>query len=137
MSINAKLETRHEECLMEVPDPRGSVNVLLSLANLETTVCLKFIDPYGETVFNVLQLPMLLLELEAVAPLVTETSLQAEKMQYLDGTVAWPMAAREDARKHAESLSVDALRGHLYSLLELVREGLTRGAHHYCRFIGD
>jgi hypothetical protein len=137
MSINAKLETRHEGCVIEVPDPRGSVNVLLSLASLKTTTCLQFIDPYGDTVFNTLQLPVLLLELEAVAPLVTEARLQAEKIQYLNHAAGWPAAAREGARRHAESLSADELQQHLDSLLNLVREGLRRGAHHYCRFIGD
>jgi hypothetical protein len=137
MSINVKLETRHEECVIEVPDPRGSVNVLLSLASLKTTMCLQFIDPYGDTVFNTLQLPVLLLELEAVARLVTETNLRVEKMRYLNQAAAWPAAAREEARRHAESLSADELQRHLDSLLDLVREGLRRGAHHYCRFIGD
>jgi hypothetical protein len=137
MSINAKLETRHEQCLIEVPDPLGSVNVLLSLANLEATVCLKFIDPYGDTVFNTLQLPVLILELEAVAPLVTDTNLRTAKAQYMNRASAWPAAARESAHRYAESLSVDELRGHLDSLAELVRKGLNRGPHHYCRFVGD
>jgi hypothetical protein len=137
MSINARLESRHEKCLLEVPDPRGSVNVLLSLATLDATVCLKFIDPYGDTVFNGLQIPVLLLELEAIAPLLTETSLQAEKTQYLNQTASWPTAARESAQRHADSLSVGELRGHLAKLVELVRDGARQGAHHYCRFIGD
>jgi hypothetical protein len=137
MSINARLETRHEKCLLEIPDPRGSVNVLLSLANLDATVCLKFIDPYGDTVFNGLQIPVLLLELEAIAPLLTETSLRAQKAQYVNQTTAWPTEARESARVHADSLSVGELQGHLAKLVELVRAGARQGAHHYCRFIGD
>lgn len=137
MSINTQLETRHEESLIELPDPRGHVNWLLSLANLETSVCLKFIDPYGDTVFNTLQLPALLCELEAIAPLVTETNLLAAKIQYLDGTITWPALARDDARTQVESLSVDDLQGHLNSLLELVKDALRRGPHHYCRFVGD
>lgn len=124
MSINAKLETRHEECLIELSDPRGHVNWLLSLANLEITVCLKFIDPYGDTVFNTLQQPVLLLELEAVAAMVTETNLRAAKTQYLDQAGDWPSQAQEDARRDVESRSVDDLQGHLESLLGLVREAL-------------
>jgi hypothetical protein len=137
MSINARLETRHEKCLVEVPDPRGNVNLPLSLASLDATVCLKFIDPYGDTVFNALQIPVLLLELEAIAPLVTETSLRAEQAQHLNQIAAWPAAAREAAQKHSDSLSLDELRGHLAKLIELARDGASQGAHHYCRFIGD
>jgi hypothetical protein len=137
MSTNVRLETRHEKCLNEVPDPRGSVNVLLSLASLDATLCLKFVDPYGDTIFNGLQMPVLLLELEAIAPLVTETSLRADKTQYLNQSAGWPAAARESAQTHADSLSVDELREHLAKLVELVRGGVRQGAHHYCRFIGD
>jgi hypothetical protein len=31
------------------------------------TMCLRFVDPYGDTVFNQLQIPVLIRELEAVA----------------------------------------------------------------------
>jgi hypothetical protein len=37
-----------------------------------TTACLRFIDPYGDTIFNQLQLAELLRELEARRPRVTD-----------------------------------------------------------------
>jgi hypothetical protein len=39
---------------------------ILALAT-DDTVCLRFIDPYGDTVFNQLQLPILIEEFEAIA----------------------------------------------------------------------
>ena len=37
-----------------------------------TSACLRFIDPYGDTVFNQLQLGQLLTELEGLRPTITD-----------------------------------------------------------------
>jgi hypothetical protein len=39
-----------------------------STIKLENTLCLQFIDPYGDTTFNQLQIPKLVQEVEALRP---------------------------------------------------------------------
>jgi hypothetical protein len=47
--------------------PITESNWLLRLAALDPTICRRFIDPYGTTVFNSLQIPALQAELSALA----------------------------------------------------------------------
>ncbi len=49
-----------------VSDEGFFVSEILSASRNETGVCLRFIDPYGHTVFNQVQLPHLKAELSAV-----------------------------------------------------------------------
>jgi len=39
---------------------------------LQNSVCLRFVDPYGDTVFNQIQIPVLIEELEKVRPMLAE-----------------------------------------------------------------
>jgi hypothetical protein len=57
MGIDLRIETERGECVAELADPHNYINWLLSLAIVDSTLCLQFIDPYGDTVFNGLQLP--------------------------------------------------------------------------------
>ncbi len=51
---------------------------------MEGTACLRFVDPYGDTIFNQLQIPVLIEELEAVAGRSDEADL-AESVRRLVG----------------------------------------------------
>lgn len=88
---------------------------LLTVCELDSTSCLQFIDPYGDTVFNRLQLPVLRRELEALRRLITATS------KALD----------------SRDLSTEELCNHLERLVALVDEALARSPHHFVRFLGD
>jgi hypothetical protein len=46
-----------------IGDPKRLFAQLLSHVDLSGTICLQFIDPYGETTFNSLQIPILIKEL--------------------------------------------------------------------------
>jgi hypothetical protein len=48
-----------------------------------TTVCLRFIDPYGDTVFNQLQLDQLLIELASLRPGITDLRVRRALDQLL------------------------------------------------------
>jgi hypothetical protein len=51
------------------------------------TICLRFIDPYGDTTFNQLQLPVLVGEIEALAdatPGTEDRGVLADLLAFLD-----------------------------------------------------
>lgn len=58
--------------LGRLDDPGFLSELLPSGEGLPTTTCLRFIDPYGHTVFNQLQLDQLLSELESLRPGITD-----------------------------------------------------------------
>ena len=137
MGLDARIESERGTPLRALPDPRNHVNWILSLARLEGTTCLQLIDPYGDTVFDEWQLPMLEGELNAAAPSLTEANLEVAKRDYLERAAAWPRGAVLEAQGSLDSLTVADLRRHLASLLELVAEARRLGAEHCVRFVGD
>lgn len=137
MGIDARIETERGTCVAELGDPHNRVNWLLSLAILDSTLCLRFIDPYGDTVFNDLQIPVLQSECSALALRLTEPNLLEGKRVYLEHAQTWPKTALEEARKAMETLSLGELRHHLEALLRLLSDAVAGGPHHYVRFVGD
>jgi hypothetical protein len=67
MGINVQVETENGLMLEQYLDPEGAVVRLVSSAPIESSTCLRFVDPYGNTTFNQLQLPELIREVEAIA----------------------------------------------------------------------
>jgi len=63
---------------------------VLDLAPLDS-VCLRFIDPYGDTVFNQLQIPVLIEELEELGRRSASAALRSR----LDSVVAFLSASRD------------------------------------------
>jgi hypothetical protein len=82
VGIDAHIAPRGRESRGELSDSKGLFVDALMSGSLEATVCLRFIDPYGETLFNGLQMPVLLDELRALAARLTD----------------------EDSRRHVEQL---------------------------------
>ncbi len=79
MGIDVALVDERHEPRQEVYDPR---QYLTSLAmnewpKLENSICLRFIDPWGDTVFNQSQIPILLAELERSAAWQTDAKIKA------------------------------------------------------------
>ncbi|HYS88819.1 MAG TPA: hypothetical protein VEN78_28015 [Bradyrhizobium sp.] len=79
MGIDVALVNERHEPTEEVYDPR---QYLTSLATgqwprLDGSVCLRFIDPWGDTVFNQAQIPVLLAELERSAASQTNAEIKA------------------------------------------------------------
>lgn len=62
MGLTIKLESEDGGDLESVYDPRGLIGRLLPHPDEESYCCLRFIDPYGNTVFNPLQMPTFLAE---------------------------------------------------------------------------
>lgn len=68
MGWDIRLEDERGTTLDEVGDPTNLLHALLPSPQDETSPCLRFIDPYGNTTFNRLQAAALLAELERLRP---------------------------------------------------------------------
>ncbi len=64
--IRIVLEDEHGTPLEEVEGDTVALGSVLAAAPVEGTSCLRFLDPYGDAVFNQLQAPVLRRELEAI-----------------------------------------------------------------------
>jgi hypothetical protein len=137
VGIDVRLETERAEPLAEVLDGGDCLRWLLSLSDADSMVCLPFIDPYGDTIFNRLQLPILLSEFESLSGHLTESVLEISKQQYLSGAESWPEAARHQAREYCERVTIGGLRDHSGKVVSLLRNALESGPHLYVRFVGD
>jgi hypothetical protein len=136
MGIDVRLEPKGRNTC-EAPDPKGLLNWLLSVSDLDGTACLRFIDDYGETVFNRLQLPVLRDELIQLRPLITDDMIRVTAQRYLEHASARPGAARREAKSHVSRPFVGELCAHLEEVLEVVTDAIASGPHHYVRFVGD
>ena len=65
MGIDARLQDERGAVIRELLDPKSLVPRLLPEHNNASTVCLRFVDRYGDTMFNQVQIPVLLEELRA------------------------------------------------------------------------
>jgi hypothetical protein len=137
MGIDARIETERGNCIADVPDPKSYVSWILGSVDLDATVCLRFIDPYGDTIFNRAQLDVVLSELETIKPKLEPRRLESAKKLYLDRAAAWPERATKEAHIYTSLVSIDDVRGHLDQLMSLVRHAIDQGPNHYVRFVSD
>ena len=63
MGIELLWEEESGDVLARVDDPLSLVQRFLPSPSALDFACLRFVDPYGDTIFNTLQLPFLLEEL--------------------------------------------------------------------------
>lgn len=124
MGIDAQIESECGEVLLSLRDPRGYLDWLLSVCSLEGTNCLRFIDPYGKSTFNGLQLPLLKGELETAAQEVHERSMVDAKRNYLDRAGGWPPEATRQAREYVESLATRDVQAYAVELISLVAKAI-------------
>lgn len=77
MGIDARVESEDGETEAELGDRHELTERLLPPASDSGSPCLRFIDPYGDTTFNQLQLPALIAELEAAVSNATDPQVVA------------------------------------------------------------
>ena len=65
MGIDALVETENGAQINQLPDPEDLLERLLPESDNESSICLRFIDPYGDTTFNQGQIPILIKELKS------------------------------------------------------------------------
>ena len=82
MGIDVYLENENGDKLEVVSDEKYIFAHLLEASNLARTICLRFVDPYGDATFNFLQAPLLKEEIEKLLLSTTEptTLLQLQKI---------------------------------------------------------
>jgi hypothetical protein len=76
-------------------------------------------------------------ELERLAKSLTDSKVARVKSEFMKSTGSWPAAAREDVPRQLERITAESIRVHLAELIALIDDGLARGPHHFCRFMGD
>lgn len=138
MSIDLYMEDEEGAVLGEVPDPDDLTGRVVALAAHGGTACLRFIHPEGNTVFNQLQIPTLIRELEASREYLTEERLVMLGQSELSSAreAKWAPSVIHAIEVRNERVRVEEVRSHLERLLELVEQA--RGqAHTYLKFYGD
>jgi hypothetical protein len=84
MGVDLVWQHENGKVLEEIPDPKMCIATLAFTLDLSGTVCLRFIDPYGHTIFNQRQIPILIKELEAISPKVTDYDTQIHLIRVLE-----------------------------------------------------
>ena len=65
MGIDVRVESESGEVQDEVLDDNNLTEKLLPDREDGTSPCLRFVDPFGDTLFNQIQIPLVVKELEA------------------------------------------------------------------------
>src|SRR5215475_6347897 len=74
MGMNAQLMSERGEVIEEVSDDQSRLHPLIeAVRDYESTHCLQYMDPYGDTIFNSLQLPRFLDEWKMVMEVAVAT----------------------------------------------------------------
>ena len=85
MSIDTRWEDENgNEIELVLSPPRSRFEALIPEANVEWFPCLRYIDLYGDTTFNQLQLPQLLADLKQV---ISEAALP-ETRAHMESLIA-------------------------------------------------
>ena len=144
MGIDLRVETESGRILTEVGDPRSCVPRFLIMAELETTACLRFIDPYGDTVFKRSQMPVVEAEIETALPQLSVDRLRSARQEQLQSAIdaGWQHSVIDQlmadvGTDRSRSAELEEVRGHMRQILEAVRVAIASGPHVYLRFIGD
>ena len=95
MGIDVQWLTERGEILESIPDPQNTVaKIVDAAADVEESICLRFIDPYGDTVFNRAQMAVLREELDSVP----EKALDAEAREHRQKIIE--LATRAESKVH-------------------------------------
>jgi hypothetical protein len=66
LGVDAEWQDEFGKARESLLDPRGLMMAALERGDLSHTACARFIDPYGDAVFNQAQIPVLAEELRAL-----------------------------------------------------------------------
>ena len=145
MGIDVKVESPYGPDGEVLGDPNGFVPLFLALSASSDTKCLRFIDPYGDTVFNQLQIPVLIQECKARLRRVSADALwshqQSALRQVRDADCASTIIREHERAANASESEVDSelsrLREHIEGVRGVLDAAVKAGPHHYVRFRGD
>lgn len=84
MGVDLRWENEDGKQLDEILDPQMCISHLILNTDLVGTTCLRFIDPYGDTTFNQLQIPILIQELKSVLERVQDSQIGDHLRQVIE-----------------------------------------------------
>jgi hypothetical protein len=84
MGVDLKWENENGRPIDEILDPQMCISHLVLKTDLTGTTCLRFIDPYGDTTFNQLQIPILIEELKSVLQKVQDKEIGDHLRRMID-----------------------------------------------------
>jgi hypothetical protein len=138
MSIDLYIEDEEGEALGEVLDPDDLTHRIVLLAAHGGTVCLRFVHPEGNTVFNQFQIPTFIRELEAARDHVTDERLAMLGQSELASAreARWAPSVIHAIEVRNQKVRTADVLAHLERMIELAEQ--VRGkAHKYLKFYGD
>ncbi len=135
MGIDIRWENESGYQIEEILDSKNYLGLALKLSSLENTVCLRFIDPYGNTVFNQQQIPVFISELQDLLQFVTPdsvASLQEKIIEKLQRHAVAPGLIEDRAKR----ISAVEISEYISKVLELANR--SKGEiHTYLKLHGD
>jgi len=84
MGINVIWQDESGNEIAQIPDPDMMVSRLVLHTNLSGTTCLKFIDPYGDTIFNQRQIPTLIEELKIISTVIHDGRVESHILRLIE-----------------------------------------------------
>src|SRR5436309_1073019 len=128
MGIDIRWEDERGSQLDGILDPKACFGSALVLSSLDETVCLRFIDYYGNTIFNQRQIPVLISELHALLQLITPERVAILNRKRMKRYQKFNVLPR--TRTAVE------ISEHVDRILELANRSKDK-THTYLKFIGD
>jgi hypothetical protein len=136
MRVDTRLEDEHGSPIAVLISPSWLTNWLISCADLsQTTTCMRFINLYGDTLFNPFQVRVLGEELAALESALSDEVIERTYDKWLSRFEKTDSAIFAPARSHPKPTR-SLLIAHISAIQQLVAQCL-RGHHLYLRFIGD
>lgn len=77
MGIDIRVQDERGGLIRELLDPKSLLPRLLPRQDNTDSFCLRFIDRYGDTYFNQIQMPLLLIELKAAVRSCSDADAKA------------------------------------------------------------
>src|SRR6476661_1549348 len=138
MGIDVVIETEDGEAKDRVLDHHSYLASALGLPGLENTVCLRFVDPYGNTVFNRSQIPVFISELESLRSLVTDVALRGQAAHSSEAAkqAAWPAEVVRKYEAAIDRAAAAPVLAHLDAVLTLARRANGQ-VHTYIKCYGE
>jgi hypothetical protein len=96
MGLTINLENERGKVLGSVVDPKNALHRLLREEGLQASCCLRFIDWYGDTIFNRLQMQLFLPEWTDLA----DHAISEEERQIIADVALLAKECRDDVHRY-------------------------------------
>ena len=145
MGIDVKVESPYGADGEVLGDAGALVSLFLGVTDLDGTKCLQFIDPYGDTLFNQIQIPVLIEELRTHLAQISANHLKSYKQTALRQArdANWQDSVVKQYQKEANASEFEVrselsrLRQQIEGVIAVLNQAMNAGPHHYVRFMGD